>query len=99
MVLPRTLPFQGYYWVHLTKIVKKTECAATAIHLHKSLLKLCGYVSPVYSVHGKVISLETDSTAFEAMGEDDFHIYVDHAKRALAEHLGIVWEDYGLVTA
>ena len=94
LVRPRSLPFQGFYWVHLAEIVKATECAATDKHLHRGLLNLCGFVSPIYNKSGGIVEYAIDSTAFDAMKEDEFHTYVEHAKRALAEQLGIVWDDY-----
>ncbi len=91
---PRSLPFQGFYWVHLSNIIKATECAATPDHLHKALLKLSGYTAPVYNSQGKIIELVEDSTAFDKMDQDEFYAYVEKAKFALANHLGIVWDDY-----
>ena len=91
---PRSLPFQGFYWVHLSEIVKATECAPTPEHLHKALLKITGYVTPVSNAEGRVIELVVDSTAFDKMDQDAFFEYVEKAKKALAEHLGILWDDY-----
>lgn len=94
LTLPRSLPFQGYYWSTLRAIVQATECAATEDHLHKSLLKLCGYVQPTYNKNGDVIDWAVDSTAFEKMDDAPFKEYVEQAKKALAEHLNLVWDDY-----
>jgi len=92
---PRSLPFQGFYWVSLDNICKATEIAPTAEHLHKALLKLCKYVTPVMDVHGRVIELVPDSTAFEAMDQAEFYEYVELAKLVMARDLGINWDDYG----
>lgn len=94
ITLPRSVPFQGFYWVHLSNIVKATDCAPSPEHLHRALLKLCKYVTPVTDKSGTVIDLVPDSTAFENMGQTQFYEYVEKAKKALAEHLQIVWEDY-----
>lgn len=94
IVLPRKLPFQGYYWATLTEIVTATEIAATARHLHNSLLKLTGYGAPIYNTKGEFVDWAIDSTAFDAMDQVAFEEYVRHAQRALAEKIGINWDDY-----
>lgn len=94
ITLPRSLPWQGHYWVGLTNIIKATECAPTADHLHKALLKLCRYTTPVTDANGRVIELVVDSTAFDKMNQPEFEQYVERAKAALAEQLRIVWDDY-----
>lgn len=91
---PRTLPFQGRYWATLTSIVAATECAASAEHLHDFLVKACNYTTLICDSRGKPIDVVRDSTAFDAMGEEEFTEYVFAAKRILAERLGIVWEDF-----
>lgn len=94
IVLPRKLPFQGLYWVVLTNIVRATEVAATAKHLHHALLKLTGYAAPIHNAQGDVIDWAVDSTSFEAMDQIAFETYVRHAQKALAEHIGINWDDF-----
>ena len=91
---PRTLPFQGRYWATLSSIVDATECAASADHLHDFLVKACNYTTLICDKSGKPIDVVRDSTAFDAMGEEEFTQYVAAAKRILAERLGIVWEEF-----
>ena len=92
----RSVAFQGFYWVHLAEICRATECAATADHLHKSLLKLCGYWHQTTDIKGNVIDIAVDSTRFEKMDQPEFFEYVEQAKKVLATELGIVWDDYTL---
>lgn len=94
IILPRKLPFQGMYWATLTNIVKATEVAATAKHLHNALLKLTGYGAPIHNAKGEYVDWAADSTAFDAMDQIAFEEYVRHAQKALAENIGINWDDY-----
>jgi hypothetical protein len=94
MTQPRTLPFQGYYWATLTAIVDATECAASADHLHDFLVKACNYTTLICDKSGKPIDVVRDSTAFDAMGEDEFSQYVQAAQKILAERLGVAWDEY-----
>lgn len=94
LTVARSLPFQGFYWVMLTNICKATEVAPSSTHLHKALLKLCKYVKIVYNTDGEPIEMVEDSTAFDEMNQPEFFEYVEQAKRALAEHVGVVWDDY-----
>jgi hypothetical protein len=91
---PRTLPFQCRYWATLTAIVDATECAASADHLHDFLVKACNYTTLICDKSGKPIDVVRDSTAFDAMGEEEFVQYVAAAKKILAERLGIVWDEF-----
>ena len=57
-------------------------------------MKLAGYVAPVYDIHGKIIEIAPDSTAFDKMDQAAFNKYVDTAQFILAEKLGVNWSDY-----
>lgn len=91
---PRSLPFQGHYWATLTNIVDATECAATVDHLHDFLVKACGYTSIICDVKGMPMDVVRDSTAFDAMDENEFQKYVNAAQRVLAERIGLDWADF-----
>lgn len=96
LTVPRSLPKNNFYWVVLSEICKATEIAPNAKYLHGALLKLCGYVTPVYNKSGKVIELVVDSTSFDRMEQPEFDKYFEHAQRTLAEDFGICWDDYTL---
>lgn len=75
---PRSLPRHRLYWVVVRQVVKNSEFFATEEALHSTLLLGCGVVTPVLSINGDVIMIP-NSTAFDAMEEDEFKKYFDRA--------------------
>lgn len=86
---PRSLPFQGKYWATLALIVNATECCPSSDHLHDFLVKATGFVSAVTGADGRIVDTVRDSTAFDAMDEQEFQQYVRRAEQVLMERLQI----------
>ncbi|WP_316196701.1 hypothetical protein [Bradyrhizobium sp. SZCCHNS3053] len=75
---PRSGPRHRLYRVILRIVVANTKKFSTEDALHKTLLVGCGVVEPVISPDAEIIMCPS-STAFDAMPEDEFKIYLDNA--------------------
>lgn len=83
---PRSIPRHRLYRVILRIVVENSERFATEEALHKTLLVGCGVVEPVMTVAGEIIMIPS-STAFDAMGEEDFKAYFDQAMDIVQIHI------------
>lgn len=89
---PRSVDQHRFYWVELSKIVKATECAPTAEHLHQALKLALGYTMPVFDAKGEIVSHVPDSTAFGKMSQHEFNTYFNAVQKLVAERWGYVME-------
>lgn len=83
----RSLPQHRTYWRALSGVVAATEAWPTAEHLHRALKRDLGYVTTVLGLNGKPFEDE-DSTAFDAMNQEQFQAYFNTAMKRLAEVVG-----------
>jgi hypothetical protein len=84
----RSHPQERLYWAALTNVCRATEAYPTAMKLHKALKRALGYVVTERQLDGREIE-ELDSTAFEAMSQDEFKVYFDQAMQKLGETFGV----------
>lgn len=77
------------YWSILQAVVDATAIVPTAGHLHEQLVRGCGYVCPVLNVLTGRYEESRDSTAFDAMPQDEMNLYFEAAVARLSEALGI----------
>lgn len=84
----RSLPQLKTYWKMLSYVNEATELYPTVEHMHEALKLFLGYVTEIQGIDGKVMLL-ADSAAFTAMDGAAFTIFMDQAKRTLAEKTGI----------
>lgn len=87
----RSAPQLRAYWVWLAEVVKATECAPNAEHLHETLKLATGYVTRVRRLDGTTIEIP-DSVAFSRMEGAEFTGYFRRAERLVAEHFGFTKE-------
>jgi hypothetical protein len=83
----RSLPQQRLYWQALGQVVRATGKWPTAEHLHHELKLICGYRMTVVNWDTGEVSTAVDSTAFDAMTQDEFRVYFDLAMSKLSEHI------------
>ncbi len=84
----RSLPQHRTYWRALTVVTQATEAWPTPEHLHDALKRDLGYVEMATGLDGKPFA-RTESTAFDAMGQEEFQAYFDRAMARIAEAVGI----------
>jgi hypothetical protein len=84
----RSLPQHRLYWQVLTQVIRATGKWPTPEHLHHELKLICGYRMTVVNWETGEVSIAVDSTAFDAMNQDEFKFYFDLAMEKLAEHVG-----------
>lgn len=75
------------YWKALSLACEATEKWPTPEHLHDALKRACGYVTVNHDMSGRPF-VTTDSTAFDAMNQDEFKAYFDKAMAKLSEAVG-----------
>lgn len=80
---------QGLYWSVLNAIVEATDVVPTSAHLHSQVVRHCGYVRTILNPLTGAEEDVRDSTAYDAMSEDEFSAYVTRAFAALSEVLGV----------
>lgn len=76
-----------YYWLALSRIVAATGTWATREHLHDALMHDLGYERVGTGLNGRAY-LTRDSSAFDAMSQAEFQVYLDKAFARLADVLG-----------
>ena len=81
------------YWAILGRITKATEAWPTPEHLHRYIKFRLGYVETIRDPAGNPIAVIPDSTAFDAMGQDQFNAYFKQSMRLLEEEVGFVLND------
>lgn len=84
----RSLPQHRTYWRCLSLVVQATDAYPTAEHLHDALKRDLGFVETMTGLDGKPFT-RAESTAFDAMGQEEFQAYFDRAMARLADVLGI----------
>lgn len=84
----RSKPQNALYWKVLSEVVNATGEWATPSHLHMALKRACGFTYPTKDLVTGTEREEVDSTAFDAMSDDEFRVYFDTAMQKLAEHVG-----------
>ena len=87
----RSEPRHRFYWVRLSEIVKATEMAPDAEHLHLACKLGCGYYQTVMTKNGPTYI--PDSTSFSKMDEVKFKDYMERADKWLLENLGVGLKD------
>lgn len=83
----RSIPQHRAYWKALTMAVDSSDKWATAEHCHDALKRACGYITVNHDMTGRPF-ITTDSTAFDAMTQDEFKSYFDKAMAKLADAIG-----------
>lgn len=83
----RSLPQLKTYFKMLSYVNEATELYPTVEHMHEALKLYLGYVTEIQTIDGK-IAIMADSAAFAAMDGAAFTVFMDQAKRALAEKVG-----------
>lgn len=89
---PRSINQHRWYWACLSEVVKATDCAPTAEHLHQALKLSLGYTMPVFDAKGEIVSHIPDSTSFSKMDQHKFSEFVRKVEKLLAERWGYVME-------
>lgn len=84
----RSKPQNALYWKVLAEVVAATGGWATPSHLHMALKRACGFTYKTTDLLTGEERDEVDSTAFDAMSDDEFRVYFDTAMQKLAEHVG-----------
>lgn len=84
----RSLPQHRTYWKALTKAVEATDRWPTREALHKALKIHCGLVEPIMDLKGRIVGMQANSTALDAMTQQEFQEYFTRAMAALSEALG-----------
>lgn len=84
----RSLPQNGTYWKTLDKAVQATGRWPSREALHTALKVKLGHVDPIFGMDGRVVGMQPQSTAFEAMTHVEFRDYMDRAMAELSEALG-----------
>lgn len=84
----RSHPHERLYWAALTNVCRATDAFPTAMKLHKALKRALGYVVVERQLDGSEV-VELDSTAFDAMTQEEFKTYFDQAMQKLAEVFGV----------
>lgn len=83
----RSLPQHRLYWLMLNRIVKATGQWPDAEKLHRDIKLTNGYVEKAVNLRTGEVSVTPDSTALDAMKQDEFQIFFDLAVKLLAEKL------------
>ncbi|MCW2077888.1 UNVERIFIED_ORG: hypothetical protein M2193_000063 [Bradyrhizobium japonicum] len=83
---PRSGPRHRLYRVILRLVTHNTDLFATEDSLHDTLLLSNGVVRPVMTTAGEIIMIPS-STAFDAMGEEEFKAYFDAALETIQAHI------------
>lgn len=83
----RSIPQHRAYWKALSLVCESTNQWPTPEHLHDALKRTCGYVTVNHDMSGRPF-VTTDSTAFDAMNQDEFKAYFDKAMAKLSEAVG-----------
>lgn len=84
----RSLPQHRTYWRALSLVCQATDAWPTAEHLHDALKRDLGYVEMATGMDGKQFA-RAESTAFDAMGQEEFQAYFNRAMARIAEATGI----------
>ena len=84
----RSIPQHRVYWKALSVVVNATDAWPTKEHLHDALKRDLGYVGFTTGLDGKPFE-RVDSTAFDAMTQEEFQVYFDKANARIAEVTGI----------
>lgn len=83
----RSRPQQRLYWLMLNRVVKATSQWPTAEKLHRDIKLTLGYTEPAVNLRtGEVVAIP-DSTALDAMTQDEFQAFFDAAVKLLSERL------------
>ena len=83
---PRSGPRHRLYRVILRIVTNNTDLFASEESLHDTLLLANGVVRPVMTTAGEIIMMPS-STAFDAMGEEEFKAYFDAALETIQTHV------------
>jgi hypothetical protein len=87
----RSNPMNRFYWSILTDMIEATVLEDTwpsSHKLHEAILISLGYVTIAHNFDGTTRQIP-DSTAFDAMDQDDFRAYFDKATALLSRLTGI----------
>lgn len=82
----RSVPRHRLYRAILRVVVENHEHLTDVDSLNEMLLLACGVTKPLLTVEGE-IQLLPHSTAFEAMGEDQFKPFFNEAMRIITEQI------------
>lgn len=83
----RSTPQNRLYWLMLGRIVRATDAWPSADKLHRDIKLTLGYTEPSVNLRTGEITQTPDSTAFDAMTQDEFQVYFDATVKLLAERL------------
>ncbi len=91
----RSNPQQGLYWRGLHLAVEATGNWPTASHLHEDLKLMCGFRRQAVDWETGEVFTTLDSTAFDAMTQEEFSVYFNAAQAKWIEHYGFdPWTEY-----
>lgn len=76
------------YWLMLKRVCASTGKWPTPRVLHHALKRACGYRFEYVDVVTGEIRDDVDSTAFDAMGHDEFVAYMQQAAEFLSDAVG-----------
>jgi hypothetical protein len=80
------------YWSVLEHVVDATGRWSTPEELHNALKVATGHIDIVRLIDGRMVKIP-QSTAFDAMSQDEAQHYYDAAFRIIAEDIGLSIED------
>lgn len=89
---PRNRRRHNAYWMQLENAVQNTwlqDRFPTKMKLHEGLRIDLGYVTPMIIPGRREAVFVPDSTAFNAMSEDEHKVYFEQAMARLAEWIGM----------
>ncbi len=91
----RSNPQQSTYWAGLHLAVEATGNWPTASHLHEDLKLMCGFRRQAVDWETGEVFTTLDSTAFDAMTQEEFSVYFNAAQAKFAEHYAFdPWAEY-----
>ncbi|MFE3837321.1 hypothetical protein [Pseudogemmobacter sonorensis] len=84
----RSLPQHRTYWKALSRAVEATGRWPSREALHKALKINAGLVEPILDLRGRVVGMQANSTALDAMLQHEFQAYFQRAMADLSEAIG-----------
>lgn len=83
----RSIVQNKLYWAVLGAVVDATGKWGSAEELHLALKVATGHVDLVHLIDGRLVKVP-GSTSFDAMNQEEFQAYMDHAFRILSDDVG-----------
>ncbi|PHR03337.1 MAG: hypothetical protein COB29_13265 [Sulfitobacter sp.] len=86
ITLARSVPYNGRYWVMLTKVIKNQNYFPSAEVLHGAIKRKLGY-STTYRFRDGTEYHHEESTAFDSMDQIQFQLFYEQALQLICEEI------------